>query len=190
MHVVLSDALYFASGSKRDVYIHPEDNTLCIKIQKVEDNQNLNEERFFKTHNNVRILPKYSGSVQTNLGKGLVVELIRDFDGNVSKSLHDYISSRRISAEDAHKHIDYISHELLKKKVLIHDGNLKNIILRKTVHGSLQPILVDGFGVRNQNLKYFLRDKISLLSIKKTKQQLDRMRHYIAIEHNKLKNAA
>ena len=40
---------------------------------------------------NFKHLPKYFGEVKTDKGAGFVVELIRDFDGEVSKTFEYYL---------------------------------------------------------------------------------------------------
>ena len=50
------------------------------------------EYRFFKNHtNNPKYVTKFHGVVNTNKGHGLIYDLDRDYDGNISKSLPQYI---------------------------------------------------------------------------------------------------
>lgn len=180
MNIVLNDELYLASGSRRDVYIHPEDENLCIKIQKSNGKHNLYEEEFYKKHPDVELLPQYKGQIKTNLGRGLVVELIRDFDGEISQSLHNYLTSKTISAKEAYDYVKHIADEIVNHKILLHDDNLNNVLLKKTAPNSFKPVLVDGFGVRNNSLKYRLRKKFSFLALRKSKQQLALMANRVS----------
>ncbi len=41
--------------------------------------------------NNWKHLPKFYGEVNTNKGLGFILELIKDYDGNVSKSFAYYL---------------------------------------------------------------------------------------------------
>ncbi|PJC85204.1 hypothetical protein CSW98_15295 [Vibrio sp. HA2012] len=173
MHIRLEDKFHLASGGARDVYFHPENERLCIKIQRVNGTQNLNEEFFYKKQREgINILPKYIGNIKTNLGVGLVVELIRDFDGEVSKPLSYYINNNIITLDAAKSYIQEIANEVIDKKILLHDGGLQNILLKKTGKDLFQPMLVDGFGAKNNSLKYMLRTMLPILSVKKSKKQI------------------
>jgi len=179
MAIHLNRALFLASGGARDVYLHPNNENICIKIQRTNGHQNINEKNFFKKHGNNPIFPEYYGEVETNLGTGLAFELIKDFNGEISKSLIYYLKTNTITKKEAKNHIQEIANEAISKRLLIHDGGLQNILLKKNKEGGFVPILIDGFGEKNSGIKNKLRTKYSTLAIRKTKKQINIMMNYL-----------
>ena len=119
----LDRSFYLSSGEKRDVYLHPENNDKCIKIEKPAGlKSNAIEARFFKKYQNCSLLPKFFGIDETSLGKGLIVELIKDFDGNVSKSVQDYLANCELDISECQKYVSLIEREFLARSILIQIG--------------------------------------------------------------------
>jgi len=167
---------FLGSGSKRDVYFHPRDKDLCIKIQRSAGTQNLNEELFLNKYEHNDIFPEYFGRVSTNLGIGLIFKIVKDYDGTTSKSLDYYLINHIISRSNALEFIKKIEDEVIKNKYLIHDGAIHNILLQKTAENIFRPILIDGFGARSQRLRYKIRLMVPLLAVRKSKSKIKVMR--------------
>jgi hypothetical protein len=82
--IVLSKKEFIGSGQDRKCYIHPEYDSLCIKILHDNDGgakkQLLREIKYnekLKKYN-IPILPKYYGNISTNMGEGYLFEFIKD----------------------------------------------------------------------------------------------------------------
>ncbi|GLS90995.1 hypothetical protein GCM10007916_20620 [Psychromonas marina] len=167
----------FGKGRSRNVYLHPFNDSQCIKIQRASSPGAANhcEIAFFNTNLSSPFYPKYYGQVKTNLGTGLVVGLIKDFDGQISKSLVHYLDANIITRQIAEGFILDITHHFISNKKLIHDANLENILLQKDEAGNLKPVLIDGFGAKDTGVLYFLRARISMLAVHKTKKLKKRM---------------
>ncbi len=115
--IQLSNQLPFASGCKRDCYIHPHDSDLVVKIIPPEksieilhantgwwrrlfqsaESMDANEgerrkfEKLNQTFENLReaipYLVEYHGQVQTDLGAGLVFRAIKNYNGTISETI-------------------------------------------------------------------------------------------------------
>lgn len=94
------------SGSHRICYYHPEDENLCVKIDYAPDTKaSLREKQYYallnKRNYSWRLIPKYYGNYATNLGAGDVFDLVRDENGDVSKTLSDYLMQESNSHNSA-----------------------------------------------------------------------------------------
>ncbi len=113
----LSNQLPFASGCKRDCYVHPHNPDLVVKIippdrsiqvlhskklwlrrmlqtpESMDANRG-EREKFEQLHNRfdnlqeaIPYLVEYHGQVQTDLGEGLVFQAIKNYDGTMSETI-------------------------------------------------------------------------------------------------------
>lgn len=103
----------FSKGRFRQVYAHPADNRKCVKIdhfEKPEKGASFNA--FFRTAltGNQReaaeyrrlmaldadyrqYFPQFYGTIETDLGKGICVELLKGTDGKLPMAIRDYLYS-------------------------------------------------------------------------------------------------
>lgn len=94
------------SGSHRICYYHPDNENLCVKIDYAPDTKaSLREKQYYELLNkrrySWRLIPRYYGSYATNLGAGDVFDLIRDENGDVSKTLSYYLMQESHSNNSA-----------------------------------------------------------------------------------------
>lgn len=172
----LNQSLYLSSGEKRDVYFHPEQNDKCIKIEKPAGiKSNAIEAHFFKRYRACRALPKFFGIDETSLGRGLVVELVKDFDGKISKSMKDYLTENVLDKKECLKYVSDVEKECLANSVLLHDDGLQNILLRRNHDQSYTPILIDGFGPRDLSRKTIFKVIFPFLAKQKSRQVFQKM---------------
>lgn len=147
----LKDKRIIGQGTNRACYVHPEDNAKCIKVTISGDQSESNKEKkyyeFLKNKNiSWKQIARYHGSVKTDLGEGSVFDLVRDFDGKVSKTLEYYIYTEegmsviRNPVELLHEFKAY----QLEEKVIIKDLNTKNILCRLVDENNAELIVVDG----------------------------------------------
>ena len=139
-------------GRERTCYVHPEDSDKLIKISNPgADTQTRREIRFYKSCENRKNfefgqLPRFYGLERTSLGDGMVVDYVRDFDGNVSRSLRDYLDDgREIGFFETY--LDQFKNYLLQNQVIInHDMVTRNILFQKRSSDSSRLVLIDGIG--------------------------------------------
>lgn len=161
-------------GNERKCYVHPQDENKAVKVSyeqvlgrskqtKIETKcykELLRRKRMDWSH-----LPRYYGEIETNLGKGFVVELIRDFDGKVSESLEFYL--KRDGAEPYLDELETYKRYFLEYLVIFNYGMMpKNILRRRTSENTAELVLIDGLGDVTHfqlpnKIPYFARKRIS-----------------------------
>jgi len=105
----------FASGGFRDVFIHPEDEAKCIKIahsrraakawylgRSLDGNARelLEYRRLIELKVPYeRYFPRLHGEIQTDLGRGVCVELLRGTDGKLPVNVLEFVKTAEGPAE-------------------------------------------------------------------------------------------
>ncbi|WP_310621480.1 YrbL family protein [Flexibacterium corallicola] len=157
--IILQDGNRLASGTKRDVYIHPHDNLKCIKVDRgvlARAESGTNHEAAFYSYMyskrgkvDFKALSSYYGTVQTNMGVGTVFALIRDEDTQEpSKTLYHEML-RDHSEEEKAKHsraLKTFRRKLLRDGVLCRDLAYLNVCVQKKTNGDYQYFVIDGMG--------------------------------------------
>ena len=159
--VVLNDEHYMAEGLARKCYYYPDNDNLCIKIGKPE----VDESHLYKEINYYKKISKkdtskfdypfysmYHGTIETNLGKGFVYDLVRDETTHeVSKTLLDYIRMKDSSYEDyiLNTALNRLKDQMITHKVFASDFRPRNICCKILKDDSIELIIVDGIGHRD-----------------------------------------
>ena len=165
---------FIGRGLHRSVYEHPEDKTRCIKIQHMAggEKESIREKRYceFLDRRNISwaMLPKFHGTVDTSKGQGVVFDLIRDYDGQVSKMLLTYLDSEDLTRE----YFGQLRVALAKLRDYLHDYGIvtmtiqpKNILYKRTDSDQGVLYIVDNIGTSDflpisTYVKYFARKKL------------------------------
>ena len=141
-----------AEGRERRCYLHPQDPGKVVKIPKgTETSQTRRELDFYRglqkrAFTDYSHLPRFYGTVETNLGQGLVIELIRDHDGQISRSLNWYIDSG-FTRDEVEAHFRRLKAYLLENLVIFnHDLTSGNMLLRKAADDTGKLVIIDGLG--------------------------------------------
>lgn len=152
--IELTPASLIGKGLHREVHVHPDDNTRCIKVvvnRGVEETKR--EQAYYrflqKRQINWGLLPRFYGNVDTTMGKGAVFDLIRDADGEVSKTLEFYLEQPSLNESEQEK----IVSSLLATKQYLIDQNIitmsikpKNMVLQRHDHSPGKCIIIDNIG--------------------------------------------
>ena len=164
-----------ARGTNRACFMHPLEPNKCIKVTISNDySESEKEIKYYKFLEKKNIswdyISKYYGSVSTNLGKGEVFDLIKDYDGNVSKTFSFYLQSdeKTKSILNPLSLMLTLKKYTLKESIIVKDLNTKNILYQKISNCESKLILVDGLSINSFFLfyKYFdflTRKKILIL---------------------------
>ena len=93
----LTEQLLIGRGAHKEVYYHPSNKKLCVKLLYVEPDVDLERELYYRKIRDKRkqesvLLPKYYGTVATNKGTGYLFELVCDYNGKSSITLKDYLT--------------------------------------------------------------------------------------------------
>ncbi len=89
--------------------------------------------------------PRCVGWIETNLGTALVTDLIRDADGNVSRTLRNYLQSSFDPAAVQQALDDFIAF-FERKAIPVRSLFTDNIAAQVLSDGSLRLVVIDGLG--------------------------------------------
>lgn len=162
----------FGIGGRRMCFVHPHEPKKCVKVLRTDDGRTVRLKnkkhiipaRWRREYNNnthemrtlgdleKRIgpemgkhLPRCYGMVPTDMGPGLVLDLVRDHDGGISRSIRELItvgydlSALRASFDEFGK---FLSKNLvLTRNLLDH-----NLVVEMREDGPGPMFLIDGFG--------------------------------------------
>ncbi len=96
--LILTDDLFLGRGNHKEVFIHPTDKNLCVKILFDTPDEDFDREMRYrralgKRVDTMTLLTKYHGEVDTDRGRGYVFENVIDFDGNESRTILSHIEN-------------------------------------------------------------------------------------------------
>ena len=150
----LESSALLGKGLRRECYFHPEDENKCIKIVVAGDHkETLREQSYYRLleKRNIawKMLARFYGNVETNLGEGAVFQLIRDYNGEVSKTLVHYFSAKN----ETDRNYQYLYQELLvlkqyllKWKIVTISLKPQNIVYKKTNESEGFLVIIDNVG--------------------------------------------
>jgi hypothetical protein len=170
----LSGAQPFAIGGRRVLYVHPDDPGRCVKVllperlperlrRKARGLRRLHRSAYYdenlqdlRTYRQLLArhggtlhahLPEVFGPVDTDIGPGLEVRLIRDADGRIALSGKGYTIAHGLSRAllDA---IDTLEDFLRSHRIRFRDPFPHNLGVRQAEDGSLALFVVDGLARR------------------------------------------
>ena len=139
-------------GRERACYVHPEDPRLAIKMPTGE--VSVQTERDLKFYRRLKKrgitgtphVPDFHGLCDTNLGRGMVVDLIRNYDGEISRPLNWYLA-QGVPVEEFEPFLVEMTQSFLKNLIIFnHDMTIGNLLFQKTSTGSARVVAIDGLG--------------------------------------------
>ncbi len=152
----LTNAIKIGSGSERSVYVHPDDPNKLVKVihpnrKNLQTKRETNAykrllKRLPNTEEAWRHLPRFYGMQDTNLGKGQVVETIRDFDGEISKTFQLYLEQN--GTECYRTELEQLKSYLLKYCIIFnHDiSSPVNLVLQRIDESQQVLVIIDALG--------------------------------------------
>ncbi len=171
--VVLSGLSPFGRGGKRDCYVDPRDPDRCIKVAKVgleperllaaapwwarwrktaddfdknyRDWEMLHRLDFQSKTAALSFLPQCFGWVETDRGRGLAIEMIRDHDGLISRSFKDYLWTEGYNSR-AQWAVEQLVQQMRQCPLATRTLVLYNFATQVRADGSLRLVFIDGMG--------------------------------------------
>lgn len=126
---------FIGKGATRICFEHPEDKNKCVKVPvRFKENRILKREletyQYVKIFLNEYIVKYEEKMVETNQGKGIVCEILRDDSGEYSQTLDKYYQTGKIKNELKNQIKDF-AYFLLAEDIFFYDFNLKNFMVQK-----------------------------------------------------------
>jgi hypothetical protein len=91
-------------------------------------------------------IPDFHGLCETNLGRGIVVDLIRNYDGEISRPLNWYLE-QGVPIEEFKEFLDEMKQSFLQNLIIFnHDMNIGNLLFQKSSTSTAQLVAIDGLG--------------------------------------------
>ncbi|MGD8419698.1 MAG: YrbL family protein, partial [Gammaproteobacteria bacterium] len=139
-------------GKERMCFVHPEDPRLAIKIPIGDvDTQTRRELRFYRQLEKRGVveekhIPGFHGVCETNRGRGIVVDLVRNHDGEISRPLNWYLA-QGFPIEEFVPYLEELKQSFLKNLIIFnHDMTIGNILIQKTAAARFRMVAIDGLG--------------------------------------------
>ncbi len=158
MILTLDASLLINKGTNRACYVHPQIKERCIKITiSSNDKETKREVKYYeklqKRGVSWEMLSKYYGMVATNLGAGECVELVRDYDGEISKELDKYLNDEKLLQEvkNLTQHLCALKEYLYAQKIYVKDLNSVNVLYQKLSHKEARLVVIDGIAHSDYN---------------------------------------
>ena len=140
------------SGKERNCFVHPEKPNKAIKITSGPVTKQTDRELKFyrglrkRPQVSFKHIPCYYGEINTNLGPGQMFDLIRDYDGQVSKSLLWYLQ-QGYSLKFFKKKLKKLYKYLVANELIFnHDMYSGNILYMRKSAGKGRLVIIDGLG--------------------------------------------
>jgi hypothetical protein len=152
--LTLESSALIGSGLRRECYFHPEDVNKCIKVVVSGDHKETRREQSYyrlleKRNISWRMLARFYGNVDTNLGEGAVFDLIRDYNGEISRTLGYYFSAIGETAFNdlnLDQALPRLKQYLLKWKIVTMALKPQNIVYKKTHESKGFFVIIDNIG--------------------------------------------
>ncbi len=140
------------SGRERTCYVHPVDSSKLIKVCNSAIVTQTNRELVFyrelqsRSEFDYSHVPRFYGQVETSRGAGIVVDLVRDRDGGVSRSMRWYLK-HGTPIQTFEPYLDELKSYLLQNLVIFnHDLVLGNLLFQRLPSGAARLVIIDGIG--------------------------------------------
>ena len=138
-------------GKERACFVHPDDPQKAIKVAHGDISQQSRREikfyqKLYKRSGNDPHIPRFYGLCETNLGQGIVVDMIRDQDGEISRPLNWYLAEG-YPIEDFEPYLDELKQSFLQNLIIFnHDMTVGNLLFQKVSATCARLVAIDGLG--------------------------------------------
>lgn len=142
------------TGVHRKCYIHPENANKCIKIVFRGGATETNREQKYYRYLAKRGIPwkmltQFYGNIETNFGIAAVFDVIRDYDGSVSKTLETYFKSTHettVLYSNVFQCLCELKRHLLEYNIITMALKPKNILYKRLSQTTGRCVIVDNIG--------------------------------------------
>jgi len=171
--ISLSGQKPFARGGRRECYQHPDDDSLCIKVCRSDKSpvslrqadpwykrlrspdyydENVKDLKLltllyqridpvFRIH-----LPELNNIQETDLGPGLITELVRNSNGSISSSAKQFIHEHGITPQ-LEEALDKLQKFIISQHIYLRDPFAHNLTAQELSSGKIHLKIIDGLGI-------------------------------------------
>lgn len=150
----INEEWFIGSGGHQATYIHPIDQTKCIKIPHTPDDGDLKKEMRYRRMcagklSRSKLVTEYFGTVDTNLGLGYVFERVIDYDGKTSLDMKKFLPKTKPDAKTLQRIWTVLLNfksDFLRENIAIVDTDIENFMVQETAPGAYRVRIVDNIG--------------------------------------------
>ncbi len=151
----LTHAKLIGKGTHKKCFVHPQDPSRCVKVAYNDiGKQDVNREVLYLTTRYRRkhvatILPRFYGTVQTNFGRGYIVDYLQNADGTPCLSLKDWLENPQVNPQldpVIDQAMQLLKRKICEEQVLCLAIYPENILFSKDSAGNYHPFLVNDLG--------------------------------------------
>lgn len=177
-------------GSKRSCYVHPSNHNLCIKVlsntcdkhdgivaQQLEVDDYSVLQRCERSALFDRI-PRFEGTVETDLGLGIVSQLLRDVDGEISQNLAKLLQKQGLTPELV-KAIEKLKQWLHEQHLLTRDTGPHNIVAVRVANSKWHLVIIEGWINRKFRWLHCRSTHLATYLINRQLRKFDRRMEYL-----------
>lgn len=172
----LTSCSLIGEGRHRRCYLHPDNDHRCIKIvysmASGGDKELKRELKYYKHLSdrgiNWDVLPRYYGEVETNLGTGYIYDLVRDFEGDIAKSLAYYLAESQKTGDFAWLPplLQTFKRSLAREHIVTMSLKPDNILVQRLSTTKSRLVIVDNIGEASfipvaSYIRYFYDKKLT-----------------------------
>lgn len=149
----LSEKRLISIGGVRRVYAHPDGSKRCIKIQRENCNRPAETRRevlawrcLKRRGCKFQRLTQFHGWVETSLGRGVIWDLVLNYDDTLALNLEEALIAKQVSPSASQAELARFKQWILRYRVISTDLNPRNLVCRFDRPGSFTLVQVDGWG--------------------------------------------
>lgn len=152
--LTINEELFIGSGGHQATYIHPLDPTKCIKIPHMKDDGDVRKEMRYRRMcaaklERSKLVTKFFGTLETNLGLGYVFEHVRDYDGKTSRDMKVFLPKTRPDAETLQRIWTILLNfksDFLRENIVLADTDIENFMVQEHAPEAYRVRIVDNIG--------------------------------------------
>ena len=152
--LTINEDLFIGSGGHQATYIHPIDETKCIKIPHSKDDGDVKKEMRYRRMcaaklENSALVTKFFGTIETNLGLGYVFERVLDYDGKTSLDMKKFLPKTKPDEKTLQKiwtTLLNFKSDFLRENIAIVDTDIENFMVQEHAPETYRVRIVDNIG--------------------------------------------
>ena len=147
--LTIDEELFIGSGGHQATYIHPHDATKCIKIPHLRDDGDVRKEMRYRKScaaklERSKLVTKFFGTLETNIGRGYVFERVLDCDGKTSSDMSKFLPIA--TPEIVRKVLLDFKADFLRENIAIVDTDITNFMVQEISPKIYRVRIVDNIG--------------------------------------------